>query len=365
MNLLLLHAAKHKVVNAAINIFVFICFSFGSNLNKTGQLIMQYQTIVNNIFDGQLSFNGKAIQVLQYQYANNPVYRQWNEFLNTDIASVSSLNAIPFLPIPFFKTHKVACGDFVPEHIFESSGTTQPATSRHYVKTGAIYRQSFFKGFEMFYGNIKDWCIIGLLPSYLERNNSSLVLMVDELINASGHVKSGFYLDDFKGLNQTLQLLESRKQKTLLIGVTFALLDFAEQFPMQLEHTTVMETGGMKGRRSELTREEVHAVLCKQLGLKTVHSEYGMTELLSQAYSKGGGKFLCPPWMKVLVRDEEDPLAVMEDGKGVLNIIDLANIDSCAFIATDDAGIVHTDGSFEVIGRVDNSDVRGCSLLFT
>ena len=325
---------------------------------------MQQHAIVNNIFNARLSFEQKAIQVLQYQHANNPVFTQWNEFLNTDIASVSSLNHVPFLPISFFKTHRVTCGDFEPEYIFESSGTTQSATSRHYVKTGQIYRQSFFKGFEMFYGNIKDWCIIGLLPSYLERKNSSLVVMVDELIKASVHNASGFYLDDFKKLNQTLLLLEGSRQKTLLIGVTFALLDFAEQYPIKLNYTTLMETGGMKGRRKELTREEVHRILCSQFGLQTVHSEYGMTELLSQAYSKGGGKFLCPPWMKVLVRDEEDPLAVMQEGRGVLNIIDLANTGSCSFIATDDAGIVHADGSFEVIGRVDNSDIRGCSLLF-
>ncbi|MEP7318119.1 MAG: acyl transferase, partial [Panacibacter sp.] len=192
---------------------------------------MQHEPIVNNIFDTQPDFSGKAMKVLLYQYANNAVYRQWNDFLNIDIASVSSLNAIPFLPISFFKTHKVVCGDFIADHIFESSGTTQSATSRHYVKKGAIYTESFFKAFEIFYGAAKDWCIIGLLPSYLERKNSSLILMVDELIKASYHLKSGFYLDDFEKLYNVLQLLESRQQKTLLIGVTFALLDFAEQYP--------------------------------------------------------------------------------------------------------------------------------------
>lgn len=226
-----------------------------------------------------------------------------------------------------------------------------------------LYKQSFSKAFELFYGDIKDWCVIGLLPSYLERNNSSLVLMVDELIKMSGHADSDFYLYDFDKLQSTLQRLEMQQQKTLLIGVTFALLDFADSHPMQLDHTTIMETGGMKGRRKELTRFEVHDYLKQKFDVKNIHSEYGMTELLSQAYSKGDGIFVCPPWMKVLVRDEEDPLRVSVSGRGVLNVIDLANIYSCSFIATDDVGMVYEDGSFEVFGRLDNSDIRGCSLL--
>lgn len=226
-----------------------------------------------------------------------------------------------------------------------------------------LYRQSFNIAFEMFYGKAQDWCIIGLLPAYLERQHSSLVMMVDELIRDSGHSESGFYLYEHEKLSQTLQLLESKKQKTLLIGVTFALLDFAESFPQKLKYSIVMETGGMKGRRREMTRLEVHEQLTMQLGVEKIHSEYGMTELLSQAYSKGDGIFVCPPWMKILVRDEEDPLTVKKSGRGVFNIIDLANADSAAFIATDDVGMVYEDGSFEVFGRMDNSDIRGCSLM--
>jgi hypothetical protein len=325
---------------------------------------MSRSEIVNNIFDEKQDFTKKALQVFQYQFANNTVYRSWNDILNVDIASVSSLDKIPFLPVSFFKTHEVVCGDFEPELIFESSGTTtQIFNSRHYVKDALLYTTSFLKGFEKFYGDIKEWCVLGLLPSYLERKNSSLVFMVDELIKQSHNANSNFYLYDFEKLNAVLRQLETQQQKTLLIGVTFALLDFSERFLQQLNNTIVMETGGMKGRRKEMTREEVHEILCQNLRIDKIHSEYGMTELLSQAYSKGYGKFYCPPWMKILVRDEEDPLVVKEFGRGVLNVIDLANIDRCSFIATDDAGTVHEDGSFEVHGRIDNSDIRGCSLM--
>src|SRR6266536_1280847 len=257
------------------------------------------------------------MRIFQYQYSNNRVYKTWNDILQVDIASISSLSNIPFLPISFFKTHKIVCSVFQPEYIFESSGTTQSVTSRHYVKDAALYRKSFLNVFKIFYGDLKD----------------------------------------------VLLRLENNQQKTLLIGVSFALLDFAEQYPLQLKYTTVMETGGMKGRRKEITRQEMHSILCNNLGINKVHSEYGMTELLSQAYSKGDGIFYCPPWMKVFVRGEDDPLLIRETGRGVLNIIDLANIYSCSFIATDDVGTVYEDGSFEVIGRMDNSDVRGCSLM--
>jgi hypothetical protein len=267
------------------------------------------------------------------------------------------------LPISFFKTHTVTAGPFTPETVFESSGTTQTLTSRHLVKEVSLYRRSFLKAFTLFYGNVKDYCVLGLLPSYLERQHSSLVMMVDELIKLSGHPASGFYLDEHAKLSQTLQQLESKQQKTLLIGVTFGLLDFAAAFPQKLNHTIVMETGGMKGRRKELTRAEVHQQLKEALGVQKIHSEYGMTELLSQAYSNGDGRFLCPPWMKVLVRDEEDPLSIQETGRGILQVIDLANRYSCSFIATEDIGMVYQDGSFEVWGRMDNSDIRGCSLL--
>lgn len=283
--------------------------------------------------------------------------------MGVDAAAVKTPVNIPPLPVSFFKTHTVATTDFIPETVFESSGTSQTINSRHLVKDLSLYRQSFTRTFELFYGKVEDWCILGLLPSYLERQHSSLVMMVDELIGLSGHPDSGFYLYEHEKLSQTLQKLEKAGQKTLLIGVTFGLLDFAEAFPQKLIHTIVMETGGMKGRRKELTRAEVHQLLMDGLGVTAVHSEYGMTELLSQAYSKGQGRFVCPPWMKVLVRDEEDPLLVKESGKGILQVIDLANVYSCSFIATEDVGRVYEDGSFEVWGRLDNSDVRGCSLL--
>jgi hypothetical protein len=253
--------------------------------------------------------------------------------------------------------------DFQPQAVFESSGTTGMVSSRHVVKDLDLYRRSFTAAFQRFYGPVSEWCIIGLLPAYLERSNSSLVLMVDELVKASGHPDSGFYLYEHEVLHQRLSNLERTRQKTLLIGVTFALLDFAEQYPMNLQHTVIMETGGMKGRRKEITRAELHEYLTQRLGIKTIHAEYGMTELLSQAYSSGNGLFSCPPWMKILVRKEDDPLDVTTEGEGIINVIDLANIWSCAFIATEDVGRIYPNGSFEVSGRVDNSDIRGCSLL--
>lgn len=319
--------------------------------------------IVNNIFDDKVAFAAKAIETMRFQHLHNSVYQQWNEVLNKDIASISHLPEIPFLPVSFFKDFILKTGEFEPEAIFESSGTSKTNTSRHFVKDLALYKQSFLKAFQLFYGDINEYCVIGLLPSYLERNNSSLVVMVDELIRLSQHSESGFYLYEFERLNELLQKLEKHGTRTLLIGVTFALLDFAATYSLNLKNTIVMETGGMKGRRKEMIRFEVHDFLCSRLGVKAIHSEYGMTELLSQAYSKGDGIFVCPPWMKILVRDEEDPLCVKETGRGLLNIIDLANIYSCSFIATDDVGVVYEDGSFEVLGRMDNSDIRGCSLL--
>lgn len=319
---------------------------------------------VNNIFSvSEANFEQQAIQLFHLQYQMNPVYRKWCELTIKDPNNIKTIEQIPALPVGFFKSQTIQTGQFPLDHFFESSGTTQTTNSRHWVKDLDLYRKSFNRAFEMFYGEPKDWCIIGLLPAYLERQHSSLVMMVDELIKESGHVLSGFYLYEHDQLSQTLQLLESKQQKTLLIGVTFALLDFAESYPQQLKHTMVMETGGMKGRRTEMTRFEVHDQLTKQLGVEKIHSEYGMTELLSQAYSKGDGIFVCPPWMKILVRDEEDPLTVRTKGRGVINVIDLANADSAAFIATDDVGMIYEDGSFEVFGRIDHSDIRGCSLL--
>jgi hypothetical protein len=318
----------------------------------------------NEIFKiSEQSFEQLAIKIFHFQYQFNSLYHSYVDALKTDINKVFSIREIPFLPIGFFKSHDVKTTSFDATLVFESSGTTQTINSRHYVKEAALYKESFLKGFEIFYGPVNEWCIIGLLPSYLERKNSSLIMMVDELVKISGHSESGFYLYDHERLSDILHEVESRKQRTLLIGVTFALLDFAEQYPQQLKHTIVMETGGMKGRRKELTRNETHKFLKNLLGIDVVHSEYGMTELLSQAYSKGEGKFESVPWMKALVRNEDDPFDVNKKGTGIINIIDLANIYSCSFIATDDVGNVFDDSSFEVAGRVDNSDIRGCSLL--
>ncbi|HEV3325154.1 MAG TPA: acyl transferase [Puia sp.] len=308
-------------------------------------------------------FIPRALDTFRLQYDQNSLYRQYADALGVRPESVRSLVELPFLPVSFFKTHLVRTGEFIPEIVFESSGTTGSVTSRHAVKELELYRRSFTAGFERFYGSITDWCVIGLLPSYLERANSSLVLMVHELIGASGHPDSGFYLYEHGLLKEVLERLERQGQKTLLIGVTFALLDFAGNYSLSLRHTVVMETGGMKGRRKEITREELHAYLKERLGLKAVHAEYGMTELLSQAYSAGEGLFSCPPWMKVLVRSEDDPMEVRTAGEGLINIIDLANAWSCAFLATEDIGRLRADGRFEVAGRVDNSDIRGCSLL--
>jgi hypothetical protein len=308
-------------------------------------------------------FIPRALELFRVQYAGNPVYRQYTNSLGLRPDSIRTLEAIPFLPVSFFKTHVVRTGEFTPEIVFESSGTTGSVTSRHEVRDLGLYKKSFTFGFEYFYGPLDEWCIIGLLPAYLERANSSLVLMVNELIAGSGNPDSGFYLYEHEALYALLQRLEQQRQKTLLIGVTFALLDFAEKYAMSLRYSVVMETGGMKGRRRELTREELHACLEARLGLRVIHAEYGMTELMSQAYSAGSGLFRCPPWMKVMVRREDDPLEVSIQGEGLLNIIDLANVWSCSFLATEDIGRIRPDGQFEVSGRVDNSDIRGCSLL--
>jgi len=320
-------------------------------------------SFVNKIFQGNIDFNSVAKELCMYQYNQNETYKNWLDQLHINIHKITAPEQIPFLPISFFKTHKILCDDDKYDVLFESSGTMQTFKSRHYVKNINVYVKSFTEGFAHFYGDIRDWCIIGLLPSYLQQKNSSLIKMVDELIKLGNYKQSGFYLDEYEKLHIVLQQLEDQKQKTLLIGVTYALLDFAEQFPIQLRSTTIMETGGMKGRRKELTRNEVHALLKKQFNVKHIHSEYGMTELLSQAYSKANGKFYCPQWMRVFVRDEDDPLLVKRKGKGALNIIDLANANSCAFIATDDVGEVYDDGSFSVAGRLDGSDIRGCSLM--
>ncbi len=303
------------------------------------------------------------------QYQQNETYKLYVDTIGADVNGVNNIEDIPFMPVQFFKTKSITATKFTPEVIFESSGTTGENVSRHYVKYLSIYQESFTRCFSLFYDEPKEWCILGLLPGYLERKNSSLINMVRHLINLSDNSYSGFYLNDHKKLYQALVHNEIREQPTLLLGVTFALLDFAENYSIKLRHTAVMETGGMKGRREEITREEVHAILEERLGVENVHSEYGMTELLSQAYSKEKGIFRCPPWMKILIREENDPFAItgnvqaQKPSSGLLNIIDLANLYSCAFIATDDAGKLYRNGSFEVLGRRDVSDLRGCSLL--
>jgi phenylacetate-coenzyme A ligase PaaK-like adenylate-forming protein len=309
------------------------------------------------------NFFSKALSLMQYQAQNNMVYNEWVRSMKVQLDTVQSLDEIPFLPIHFFKTHAIFSGTKCPAFHFESSGTTQDIVSKHFVKELSVYEQSFMQCFQQFYGSPKDYCILGLLPSYLERQHSSLVYMTDHLIQASANPSSGFYLYDFKKLNDTLAALENAHQKTLLIGVSYALMDFVDAYPQKLNHTIVMETGGMKGRKQELTKPALHAYLADGFGVQHIHSEYGMTELLSQAYSKGDGIYTCPPWMKVLVADESDPTALNATGRGVLHIIDLANVNSCAFIATEDIGMVYPDGSFEVQGRLDQSARRGCSLL--
>lgn len=299
--------------------------------------------------------------IYNWQVKHNQVYQQWVNLTSAKF-ELNQTNRIPFLPISFFKTHDVFIGE-KPKTLFESSGTTQDVLSQHWVTDTTIYETSFLKCFNLFYGDPSEYCILGLLPSYLERNHSSLVFMVNRLIQASNHPDSGFYLDDFDSLDKVLKKLALQNKKVWLIGVSFALIDFSNAFPQSLKNTIVVETGGMKGRKQELTKLELHTLLSNQLGVSKIHSEYGMTELLSQAYSYGDGIFTCPPWMKFFVSDEDDPILLKEKGRGVLQIIDLANIYSCPFIATQDLGEIFEDGSFQVLGRVDASDRRGCSLM--
>lgn len=314
------------------------------------------------------SFNKLALEMYQFQFEHNPLYRRYAELVQKTPGNVSGLQEIPFLPISFFKQHKVASTTFSPQVIFESSGSSYSKNSRHFVKDASLYTQSFSKCFSHFYPGIN--CILALLPNYLEKGNSSLVFMADHLIKNSGYAQSGFFLHDHDQMAKTLLANEQWGINTLLIGVTYALLDFFEAYPMPLVHTTIMETGGMKGRREELTRERVHELLKMATGLHEIHSEYGMTELLSQAYAKADGLFSGPAWMKMLIRQDDDPFDITETpgGRqfitGALNVIDLANLYSCAFIATDDVGKLYHGGKFEVLGRLDNSDMRGCSLMY-
>jgi phenylacetate-coenzyme A ligase PaaK-like adenylate-forming protein len=312
----------------------------------------------------QKQFEKIALKVFRFQYQNNLVYQEFCDLLKTDIPKVKSLQQIPFLPIQFFKSHQVVSNTNKIEATFTSSGTTGMNTSKHLVTDSSIYEESYRKGFSQFYGNIEDYVILALLPSYLEREGSSLIYMVEDLIQMSTHSESGFYLHNHDELITKLIELDQSAQNVILIGVTYALLDLIEKQQFKLQNTIIMETGGMKGKRKEMIREELHQQLCDGFGVSMIHSEYGMTELLSQAYSLGNGVFECPSWMQVLIRDTEDALSYIPQGKtGGLNVIDLANINSCSFIATQDLGKKNPNNSFEVLGRFDNSDIRGCNLM--
>jgi len=306
-----------------------------------------------------------SLEVFHYQHDNNPVYQHFINSIGKSSASVNSLAEIPFLPVELFRNHKIISGDPRVEIIFESSGTTGAHPGKHFVSDLSLYEESFLNSFRLFYGEPGEFVIAALLPSYTEREGSSLVYMADKLIKMSNNRLSGFYRENTRQLVANLNSAKLKGQKTLLIGVSFALLDLAENQSPDLSGVIVMETGGMKGRRKELTRAELHAILKEKFKVTSVHSEYGMTELMSQAYSSGNGIFYAPPWMNIIIRDPLDPLTVYSEVNktGGINIIDLANINSCSFIATSDLGRLHEDGGFEVVGRFDNSDIRGCNLL--
>jgi phenylacetate-coenzyme A ligase PaaK-like adenylate-forming protein len=310
------------------------------------------------------NFETISLEIFKFQAKNNNVYAEFLNHLKVNITAVNKIQEIPFLPIQFFKSHQIIASTQSIQEVFLSSGTTGMQQSKHFVSDISIYKEGFQKGFQHFYGNIEEYTILALLPAYLERNGSSLVYMVNDLIKLSKKAKSGFYLNNLNELAKNLVELDKKGEKVLLIGVSFALLDLVETYQFQLKNTIIMETGGMKGRRKEMIREELHAILREGFGVEKIHSEYGMTELLSQAYSKGNGLFECPPWMKILTRDTEDALTILPEGKsGGINIIDLANVNSCSFIATQDLGKTYSKGTFEVLGRFDNSDIRGCNLL--
>ncbi|NII81404.1 MULTISPECIES: acyl transferase [unclassified Pedobacter] len=309
-------------------------------------------------------FNSIALNIFKLQARNCNVYREYIFHLGVDADEVSEIAQIPFLPISFFKSHSVLSSTAPIEVTFSSSGTTGMIQSSHHVTDAKLYEQSYLQAFTEFYGDVTDYCFLALLPSYQQRSGSSLIYMVNDLIEKSKHPQSGYFLYNHDELLQTLLELQSKNQKTILIGVTYALLDFIEQYDINFPGLIVMETGGMKGKRKEMVREELHEQLTKGFGVKAIHSEYGMTELLSQAYSLGEGIFNCPNWMQVLIRDTNDPLSLIENGRtGGINVIDLANINSCSFIATQDLGRINPDQRFEVLGRFDNADIRGCNLL--
>ena len=309
-------------------------------------------------------FQKIALKIFRFQYDNNAVYREFCEALKVEKHLVKTLEEIPFLPIQFFKSHQVVSSTDKPQVIFTSSGTTGTTTSQHLITDVSLYEQSYRQGFAEFYGNIEDYIFLALLPSYQERSGSSLIYMVEDLISLSHNTESGFYLYNHEDLIAKLREFDKQDKNVILMGVTYALLDLIEKEKFDFKNLIIMETGGMKGRRKEMIREELHDILCDGFGVSSIHSEYGMTELLSQAYSLGDGVFNCPQWMDVMMRDTEDPLSYIGNGKtGGINVIDLANINSCSFIATQDLGKKYDNGTFEVLGRFDNSDIRGCNLM--
>jgi Acyl-protein synthetase, LuxE len=313
----------------------------------------------------EAAFEQLALAVFAFQYKHNAFYRRYCSLIGKEFSAIEKLTDIPFLPIQFFKNHTIQTGDWQAETVFSSSGTTGAITSQHFTRDVDFYKQTARQGFEQFYGKIDNYCILGLLPAYLERSGSSLVAMVDDFIQLSKYPKSGFFLNNHVELADILRGCQQANIPTLLIGVSFGLLDFVESFTLNFPELIVMETGGMKGRRREMIRSELHEQIGKGFGVAKIHSEYGMTELFSQGYSKGDGIFNTTSTLRVLSREINDPLSNQaKNGKlGLLNVIDLGNLDTCSFIATDDLGRVFSDGSFEVLGRLDNSDIRGCNLL--
>ncbi len=309
-------------------------------------------------------FEALSLDIFKYQFEKNKIYNQFCKHIKLSPNLVQSIEDIPFLPIEFFKSQNIICGDIIPEQFFSSSGTTGMIQSKHYVKDLKLYENSFLKAWEHFYSPVSDYVVLALLPAYLERKGSSLVYMAEKMIQESKNPSSGFYLYNYQELISRINQLQTENKNVLILGVTFALLELAEKHTPDLSGCIIMETGGMKGRRKEMIREELHQTLCEAFKVSSIHSEYGMTELLSQAYSKGEGIFQAPPWMKILLRDMNDPLSLEKSSRtGGINVIDLANLHSCSFIATQDLGKIHPNNSFEILGRFDNSDVRGCNLM--
>ena len=319
----------------------------------------------NTIFNTNSSNIFKHIQeIFSYQQKNCPIFNSWCIFNKKSTLIIKNFNDIPFLPISFFKSHQILDNNYMPNHYFLSSGTTKMERSKHWIANLDLYEQSIEKCVELFFGEIKKWCIIALLPSYIENNYSSLIYMTNFLMKKSNHPDNGYYLQNYEELNNTLIKLNTVNQPVFLIGVSFALLDFANKFQINADNVTVINTGGMKGRGKELIPVEVNTILSKSFKNAQISGEYSMTELLSQAYMNAKGNYVCPPWMKIVVSEMDNPIHISEFGKGIINIIDLANIHSCSFIKTEDIGEVFEDGSFTILGRKDNADIRGCGMLF-